>query len=330
MRYAGLVVLVARGKLSGSGFSWAGFHKSEEFINGLFSFSEAEKHVLYNTKLHVVGAQWLEDSFKEDQKLLEESYSLKPSNFQASISEKRHDKLKGSSKKCKRPSSPDKHGVQIKEEGISDQCRAITLRKRDRKRDRGRPTGSATAKGKVGINMPRRVKCKVTSGRAKIHENESDESATSCEHLHNDESEAAVGTRGSHDTISERSSGIQNEDAVQDLELSPDGETLPQGIAECSVISEILDEAHKTSHGSGNIAKGKDRDKDKMDEKLEDPVDPVQAMLLHMIPHLESKPTRSVDTLVKDDKPEADTNPSPIKKKKVSYKDVAGELLKDW
>ncbi|KAG5594747.1 hypothetical protein H5410_035979 [Solanum commersonii] len=295
-----------------------------KFNEVLYSFSEAEKHVLYNTKLHVVGARWLEDSFKEDQKLLEESYSLKPSNFQMSISEKsRHDKLKGDSEKCKRPSSPDKHGGQIKAEGISDQGRAITLPKRGRKRDRGRPTGSATAKGKVGINVPRRVKRKVTSSCAKIHGNESDESATSGEHLRNDESEAAV---GSHETIAVRSSGIQNEDDVQDLELSPDDrKTLPPGTAECSVISERLDEAHKPSYGSGNIVWGKD----KVDE-LEDPVDPVQAMLLHMIPHLDSKPTRSVDPLVKDDKPEADTNPSPKKKKKVSYKDVAGELLKDW
>ncbi|XP_015162903.1 DNA ligase 4 isoform X5 [Solanum tuberosum] len=60
-----------------------------KFNEVLNSFSEAEKHVLYNTKLHVVGARWLEDSFKEDQKLVEESYSLKPSNFQMSISEKR-------------------------------------------------------------------------------------------------------------------------------------------------------------------------------------------------------------------------------------------------
>ncbi|WMV37125.1 hypothetical protein MTR67_030510 [Solanum verrucosum] len=294
-----------------------------KFNEVLNSFSEAEKHVLYNTKLHVVGARWLEDSFKEDQKLLEESYSLKPSNFQMSISEKRHDKLKGDSEKCKRPSSPDKHGGQIKAEGISDQGRAITLPKRGRKRDRGRPTGSATAKGKVGINIPRRVKRKVTSSHAKIHGNESDESATSGEHLRNDESEAAV---GSHETIAVRSSGIQNEDDVQDLETSPDDrKTLPPGTAECSVIGERLDEAHETSYGSGNIVRGKD----KVDE-LEDPVDPVQAMLLHMIPHLDSKPTRSVDPLVKDDKPEADTNPSPKKKKKVSYKDVAGELLKDW
>ncbi|XP_006344527.1 DNA ligase 4 isoform X2 [Solanum tuberosum] len=293
-----------------------------KFNEVLNSFSEAEKHVLYNTKLHVVGARWLEDSFKEDQKLVEESYSLKPSNFQMSISEKRHDKLKGDSGKCNRPSSPDKHGGQIKAEGISDQGRAITLPKRGRKRDRGRPTGSATAKGKVGINIPRRVKRKVTSSRAKIHENESDESATSGEHLRNDESEAAV---GSHESIAIRISGIQNEDDVQDLELSPDGKAFPPGTAECSVIGERLDEAYETSYGSGNIARGKD----KVDE-LEDPVDPVQAMLLHMIPHLDSKPTRSVDTLVKDDKPEADTNPSPKKKKKVSYKDVAGELLKDW
>lgn len=294
-----------------------------KFNEVLNSFSEAEKHVLYNTKLHVVGARWLEDSFKEDQKLVEESYSLKPSNFQMSISEKRHDKLKGDSEKCKRPSSPDKHGGQIKAEGISDQGRAITLPKRGRKRDRGRPTGSATAKGKVGINVPRRVKRKVTSSRAKIHGNESDESATSGEHLRNDESEAAV---GSHETIAVCSSGIQNEDDVQDLEMSPDDrKTLPPGTAECSVIGERLDEAHETSYGSGNIVRGKD----KVDE-LEDPVDPVQAMLLHMIPHLDSKPTKSVDPLVKDDKPEADTNPSPKKKKKVSYKDVAGELLKDW
>ncbi|XP_059286008.1 DNA ligase 4 isoform X2 [Lycium ferocissimum] len=298
------------------------------FNEVLNSFSEAEKHVLYNTKLHVVGARWLEDSFKEDQKLHEGSYSLKPSNFQVSISEKRHDKLKGNAKRCKRRSSPDKHGVQSKAEEISDQCRAITLPKRDRKRDRGRPTGSATAKGKARINMPRRVKRKVTNRRAKIRENESDESATSGERLHNDESEAAVGTRGTDETFEEQSSGVQNEDAVQDLEFSRDGEIFPQGTAECSVIGERLDEVHETSYGSGNIARGKDRDE--MDEKVEDPVDPVQAMLLHMIPHLESKPTQSVDTLVKDDKPEAATNPSPKKKKKVSYKDVAGELLKDW
>lgn len=246
--------------------------------------------------------------------MLEESYCLKPSDFQVSISEKR------------RSSSPDKHGVPI----ISDQCRAITLRKWNGKRDRGRPTGSAAAKGKMGFNMPRRVKRKVTSSRAKIHENESDESATSGEHHCNDEIELAVGTRGSHEIIAALSSGIQKEDDVQDPELSPAGETLPPRTAECSVIGGRLDEAHETSYGSGNMVRGKDKGKDKVDEKLEDPVDPVQAMLLHMIPHLESKPTRSVDTLVKADKPEADTNSSPKKKKKVSYKDVAGELLKDW
>lgn len=94
--------------------------------------------------------------------------------------------------------------------------------------------------------MPRRVKRKVTSSRAKIHENESDEGATSGEHLHNDESEAAVETRGSHETFAEHSSGIQNENVVQDLELSPDGETIPQRTAECSVIGERLDKAQET------------------------------------------------------------------------------------
>ncbi|CAN4084839.1 unnamed protein product [Withania somnifera] len=268
----------------------------------LNSFSEAEKHVLYNRSLHIVGARWLEDSFEEDQKLLEENYSLKPSNFEVSISEQRHDKLKGNSEKYKRSSSPDKRGGQIKAKGSSDQCRAITLRKRDRKQDRGRPTGSATEKG---------------NSCAKIHENESYESATSGDHLHNDESEETVGTHVSHETIAV----CQNKDAVH-LELSPDGLTLPHGTAECSVIGERLDKTQETSYGSGNIARGKD----KMDEKLKDPIDPVQAMLLHMIPHLESKSIRSVDTVVNDEKGVTDTNPSPKKKKKVSYKDVAEAL----
>lgn len=168
--------------------------------------------------------------------------------------------------------------------------------------------------------MPRRVRRKATNRRAKIHENESDESATSGEHLHNDENKGAARTRGSHENVAEHGSGIQVKDVADDLELSPHGETSPQGTSECSRSCERLDEAHETKYESGNIASG----------KLEDPVDPVQAMLLHMIPHLDSKPSQSVDSLVKDDKPEADANPSPKKKKKVSYKDVAGELLKDW
>ncbi|PON55992.1 Ribosomal protein [Parasponia andersonii] len=67
--------------------------------------------------------------------------------------------------------------------------------------------------------------------------------------------------------------------------------------------------------------------------KLEVMTGPVNAMLLDMIPSLGKQKTDTTNTRIEDDKPPVDVNaaePSAPRKKKVSYKDVASELLKDW
>lgn len=70
-------------------------------------------------------------------------------------------------------------------------------------------------------------------------------------------------------------------------------------------------------------------------EKLEISADPLQAMLFDMIPSLATqKVEQPMNRSVREEKlPEtsnAEAEPMTTKKKKVSYKDVASELLKDW
>lgn len=48
----------------------------------------AEKHLLLSQGLHAVSSQWLEDCIEKDQKLPEESYSLKPNNMQEWVLER--------------------------------------------------------------------------------------------------------------------------------------------------------------------------------------------------------------------------------------------------
>lgn len=55
--------------------------------SSLCSISTTEKHLLWNKKLHVVGSQWLEDCIEREQKLEEDTYSLKPSGMEDSYSE---------------------------------------------------------------------------------------------------------------------------------------------------------------------------------------------------------------------------------------------------
>ncbi|XP_008451173.2 DNA ligase 4 isoform X1 [Cucumis melo] len=68
-------------------------------------------------------------------------------------------------------------------------------------------------------------------------------------------------------------------------------------------------------------------------EKLEVMKDPLEAMLLDMVPSLGMSGTKSssssITTVVEEKKPFVENKGEAVKKK-VSYKDVASELLKDW
>ncbi|XP_028079724.1 putative DNA ligase 4 [Camellia sinensis] len=88
------------------------------------------------------------------------------------------------------------------------------------------------------------------------------------------------------------------------------------------MITEQFDRAHGIELGSGNNAHNS--------EKLEVMVDPVQSMLLDMIPSLGTKKVDSIDRVVEEPRPPEHNTAETLEKKKVSYKDLATELLRDW
>ncbi|KAG6469754.1 hypothetical protein ZIOFF_070685 [Zingiber officinale] len=65
-------------------------------------------------------------------------------------------------------------------------------------------------------------------------------------------------------------------------------------------------------------------------EKLEQMADPLHSILLDMIPSLSQRKVEGESSAVEGKIPQIDNDANPVKKKKVSYKEVAGHLLKDW
>lgn len=129
-----------------------------------------------------------------------------------------------------------------------------------------------------------------------------------------EESEMELGNQESKHVLIVEDSGSPNRGkAVKTEEIGED-----------TILGEWFNSSHGIKSGSGISAQE--------NEKLEVLVDPVQSMLLDMIPSLKTKKVESIDPVVEDQKPPEDTddNVEPVKKKKrVSYKDVAMELLRD-
>ncbi|XP_059637506.1 DNA ligase 4 [Cornus florida] len=308
-----------------------------DFDTILNSFSADELHFIRNKRLHVVASQWLEDCLDNEQKLQEETYSLKPDGFEESgdcnhdFSLENFSSLDNVEKQCVL-SSPHKDGIQRKSEASLDHPRVLTLPPRDGNRKRERPATTTTSKGKIGVIQPRRTRARLGNKPAKIHEIESDTNAASNEDTVMKESEMGGPNHGSIGLIGQESTGIREKETVEDSESLQRGTAVNQRgmavnleVAEDSEQKEWLDRAHVIESGSGYNAKGSERL-----EKLEVMVDPVQAMLLDMIPSLGTQKVETSNPFLEDEKPPVDPDAKPVKKKKISYRDVADELLKDW
>ncbi|KAM7512669.1 hypothetical protein LguiB_011544 [Lonicera macranthoides] len=116
----------------------------------LNTFSAAEIRLLHNKRLNVVGSQWLDDCFEKDQRLPEETYSLKPILFEKSVIEE---------SKC---------GCTLEEYNSS----LKDVEKRD-KLKRGRAATSAMANKRP----VQRARTRIGSKPAKIHEIEASSSS---------------------------------------------------------------------------------------------------------------------------------------------------------
>ncbi|KAI8565875.1 hypothetical protein RHMOL_Rhmol03G0295200 [Rhododendron molle] len=291
-----------------------------DFVTVLKSYSSEEARLLRRRSLHVVWSQWLEDSLDREERVQEETYSLKPTGLEESNSGAWKDDLSldelsniGAVERPNTSSSPTNDGGHSKGKAALDEPRLLTSPKKIGKRKRGRPLGTCVNKGQKGVLQPRRTRSLLGSKSAKIHEIEPDLTSSE-ENAVTEESEMELGNQESkHEVIVEDSDSPNRGKAVK-----------PEEVGEDTILGEWFNNSHGIKSGSGNSAQE--------NEKLEVLVDPVQSMLLDMIPSLKTKKVESIDPVVEDQKPPEDTddNAVPVKKKKrVSYKDVAMELLRD-
>ncbi|XP_058068176.1 DNA ligase 4 [Magnolia sinica] len=246
------------------------------------------------------------------------------------------------------------HGITVEEKKSTDEnerlgsynnsCRIKTAKQKDTPGDeRGRPTRANAKRGRVGLQPARRTRARHSNKPAKIDQNESENGFSSEESSKKEETESKSGSVDHHgiateekkstdENVLKRPGSSNNSHRIettkqkdaQDDEDSEGSDNLQEIEAgENKAIQEV-----EKAGGSGNTHRIKEEDKGTTG-KLELMIDPVQAMLLDMIPTLNRNKAETEKPVVEDEKPMS-LDENPLKKKKVSYKDVAGELLKDW
>ncbi|KAL8039990.1 hypothetical protein ABFX02_10G071500 [Erythranthe guttata] len=344
-----------------------------DFDTLLKSFSELEKRLLHRRSLQIVKSQWLDDCFEKDQRLPEDSYSLKPPDFQETLTGDGSD-LDFNIEECHSleerlddASSSRKAGK--KDEGTSDKPRIVSLPNTDNKKKRGRPIGASTKKGKSVVNKPRRTRPRAGNKPAKIHESESDKDVSSEEKKDSteiveikansdfnkpEEQRAQIKTKPSEIVENELDSRAFSEKQTQCSEIAnlflpgfqKEEEVEDYATERGKAVEPIVEEHSKFGQrfdGIKEVGSSGQESGTHYSDRIEDAVDPVQAMLFNMLPILATKKAESDSITAPLEVKTGDPNPTreeekvlldgetqPVKKRKVSYKDVANELLKDW
>ncbi|CAH8355367.1 unnamed protein product [Eruca vesicaria subsp. sativa] len=349
---------------------------SLDFASVSKSFSEKEKRLLLKRRLHVVSLNWLEESLQREQKLSEEVYTLRPKHMDESDTEEsdksEHDATevaqteepafskmavtssrgrsstragnkRGRSSSTntvkrvqrRRGKQPSKIGGSETEESdaaseeqastrLSDVIAEETDSLGDAQRNSRR--GRSANRGKSRVALPQRVQ-RSRRGKKPLK-------------IGGDESEE-------NDDFDDKKNDYAEEENKEETG-EPDKAKHRETLQRDNTVA--VEEA--SSQSSRNAKTEMDRE-----EKLQVHEDPVQAMLMNMIPSLsfrntetsssritgeaskakvsgESEPSEKRKLGAETDNAcvnaEADEIPPPVKKKKVSYRDVAGELLKDW
>lgn len=289
----------------------------------LQSFPEDQKRVLYRKRLYVVGSQWLEDCFKEGKKLTEEAYNLKPHSLEESILEEEED---ANQMDLEKYSASTVH---------EEKTPKITPLIREPRRKRGRPVGTSSRKGKaVASRPPRPKRARVGNRPAKLQEIASDNEPS--EEVNNASESAFEGKSSEQESNTRGTSdpGIENYVLVQESGSSErnEGHKEEEGKPQIDVLK-----GHCLGT-AGSIMCSKPGREHSTSGKLEIKVDPVQAMLLDMIPSLGVKKSEGTNPVIEDNNPppilskEGSSSVGPRgqpAKKKVSYRELAQELLKD-
>lgn len=308
------------------------------------SFPGDRKRILHSKRLHVVGSQWLEDCLKEEQKLSEVAYDLKPATLEELPSEEENGEDDKDHEKC--PASS------LREEKPTKLAPKIVPLIREGKRKRGGPLGTSTRKGKTIVSKPPRTKrARVGSRPAKLQEIASDDDSSEQETyapvkanpelkmhdrvfqdiaIKDEPSEQETNTLGKSGLESENIGLSSSYELSKKNEEKKEEEHKPE-----------LDEMGRRCFDNPGIVACSKPEKDTTEStsgKLEVMLDPVQAMLLDMLPSLRRKfqATNAVfedrnlqSTQSQEGSSVEPTQVEPVKKKKVSYRELVKQLLKD-
>nr|CAD1840284.1 unnamed protein product [Ananas comosus var. bracteatus] len=269
------------------------------------SFPPAQRRHLHKKRLHIVNSKWLEDSFENRKKLPEDAYNLKPDSLEELEVDKSNNELEPST------STSDRKDQRVP--------RLINI---GEMRKRGRTAHTKSRNVRSAPRPARRTRARIGNRPAKIDQDESEKSDSN-----------NFGRREAFESGDESNKNeeplvgaqfVKFEDESKDADLAISNEN--PNHTDPSDSKDKSEEIFDRSDAAEIARKGKG-------EKLEQMVDPLQAMLLDMIPSLSQRKVeeQAATSVSEVEKPTTDSNSgNNVVKKKVSYKDVAGQLLKDW
>ncbi|XP_010483217.1 PREDICTED: DNA ligase 4-like isoform X1 [Camelina sativa] len=361
---------------------------SLDFTSVSKNFSEVEKRLLLKRRLHVVNSHWLEDSLQREQKLCEDVYTLRPKYMEESDTEEsdksEHDITEVASCGSAQIEEPASSKMEIRSSRGRSSTRAVK---------RGRSSTNSThrvqrRRGKQPSKIGGDEKEESDASEEKVSTRLSDiaeetdsfggaqRNSSRGESAKRGKSRVAQTQRVQRSRRGKKASKIggdesEENDGFDDIDnVSADAEE--SNAAGRSVENEEPREPNIAMHTESlhkeNTVAVEEASEDSrnaktemgMKEKLQIHEDPLQAMLMNMIPSLSQKNTETSNRITGENRnanvsydcesserrklgaetddtsvnagadAEADTVPPPAKKKKVSYRDVAGELLKDW
>ncbi|XP_030510278.1 DNA ligase 4 [Cannabis sativa] len=361
----------------------------------LKSFNAMEKRILRKRTLHIVESQWLDDCAASEQRLPEETYSLKHMLEQQNDENCEYDmdlELDPVENQALSCSSKEDEIDRRDDNDAPKNTEVLTTLESSRKR--GRFAGKSIDKRKPVPKKARRTRPHIGNKPAKISGNESD-SVSHEENILKEENKqmmeddkksshinkaragpnkvrrtrartgkrpAKLSCNESDDDVSHEVNSVKEESKQmeQTHELIHKSERVeePQSAVELKEIKQG-EESFRHEEWFNKVPEYEMTEKFSCEnipqQKLEVLTDPVHAMLLDMIPSL-GKPksaTTTTNLRIEDDKPPMDINAAPItsklrieddkrlmdvnaamppaepKRKKVSYRDLASELLKD-
>ncbi|XP_062183911.1 putative DNA ligase 4 [Phragmites australis] len=351
------------------------------------SFPPAERRYLHDKRLHVVSNKWLEDSVEKQMKLPETAYNLKPDTLETLQIERSEENVEPPDHKHEEHEQVERfHAKHVPRKRSRPASNSRTARAAPRTLRRTRARGGnrhAKIDDDVETEESGPGECQYDQKLDADYISKMDEDSSDKDNglpraaprlvrrararrgnqrakIDDKSEESGPGERGQDKLDTYYISKMVEDNSGKDCSPPPGAQFFTLGEQETKGVelSAMEEKVNSPKHeGEGIFRRSATAEAMSSGEKMEQMVDPLQAMLLDMIPTLSQKRTedssKGPSAKVEKDQPgvgsstsnseiplpqagssvvpapDRDAVPLP-KKKKVSYKDVAGELLKDW